>query len=230
MDTDRYHTKLIHDYGPCQVWEIDGARLRAEKDIEFSNFGIYPDFAYIPPNELWLDHESHPDEHKFFIDHMLSQWKALKHGYTNDQAIEKAYRLEKSERAKAGDMKKIESSSDVHVKKYGETSDGLKIWVVNGRLVRSDYFIDFVEGGHHLIYPWVPEKEVWLDDDLMPKEYPFVLLHELHERDLMSQGWTYDKAHADSSKIEFYCHHHPEELKPELQKLGVPHPADASLS
>jgi hypothetical protein len=220
VDTNQFHTKLIHDYGSVQVWEIDGAKLRAEKDIEFSNFGMYPDFEYIPKNELWLDHECHPDEHRFFIDHMLAEWKALKHGYSTEQAIEKAYKAEQAERAKSHDMQKVESSSDVHIKKYGGTENGLKVWIVNGRLVRSDYFIDFVEGGHHLIYPWVPDQEVWLDDDLRPSELPFVLLHELHERSLMAKGWTYDKAHADSSKIEFYCHHHPEKLAIHLLQLG----------
>ncbi|MBI5358052.1 hypothetical protein HZB69_00255 [Candidatus Amesbacteria bacterium] len=220
LDVSQYHLRLVKDYGSVTVWEIDGAKLRAEKDIEFSNFGMYPDFDYIPKNELWLDHECHPDEHRFFIDHMLAQWKALKHGYTKEQAIKKAYQAEKSERAKSKDQEKVESSRDVHIKKYGETKNGLVIWVVNGRLVRSDYFIDFVEGGHHLIYPWVPEKEVWLDDDLKPSEFPFVLLHELHERSLMAKGWTYDKAHTDSSKIEFYCHHHPAKLSIHLLQLG----------
>ena len=219
-DVSKFHTKLIHDYGPVQVWEIDGAKLRAEKDIEFSNFGAYPDFEYIPQNELWLDHECHPDEHKFFIDHMLAEWKALKHGYTLDQAIKKAYKAEQAERAKTKDMKKVESSSDVHVKKLSVTDGGLTIWLVNGRLVRSDYFIDFVEGGHHLIYPWVPEMEIWIDDDLKPQEYPFVILHELHERSLMAKDWTYALAHADSSKIEFFCHHHPEKLSTHLLHLG----------
>lgn len=211
-DLSRYHTKLIHDYGSVQVWEIDGARLRAEKDIEFSNFGVYPDFDYIPQNELWLDHECHPDEQMFFVDHMLAQWKALKHGYTNDQAIEKAYKVEKAERKKASD------GGDVHIKKYGETKDGLTIWIVNGRLVRSKYFIDFVEGGHHFVYHWVPLNEVWLDDDLRPQEFPFVLLHELNERKLMSEGWTYNRAHENSSAIEFKCHQNTALLTEELLK------------
>ena len=88
-DVSKYHLKLIADYGPCQVWEIDGEKLRATKDIEFTNFGMYPDFDYIPRNELWLDREAHPDEQRFFIDHMLTQWKGLKHGYSNAIALEK---------------------------------------------------------------------------------------------------------------------------------------------
>lgn len=219
-DVSKYHLKLIADYGPCQVWEIDGEKLRATKDIEFTNFGMYPDFDYIPRNELWLDREAHPDEQQFFVDHMLTQWKALRHGYSNAIALDKAYRVEKSERAKSGDMQKVQSNVDVHLKKISETSDGLVIWLVNGRLVRSDFFIDFVDGGHHLIYPWIPQNEVWIDDDLQPNEYPFVILHELHERELMAKGWTYNKAHASASKIEFLCHHHPEKLVTHLHQLG----------
>ena len=219
-DVSKYHLKLIADYGPCQVWEIDGEKLRATKDIEFTNFGMYPDFDYIPRNELWLDREAHPDEQQFFVDHMLTQWKALRHGYSNAIALDKAYRVEKSERAKSGDMQKVQTSSDVHLKTIGKTSHGLVIWLVNGRLIRSDFFIDFVDGGHHLIYPWIPQNEVWIDDDLQPNEYPFVILHELHERELMAKGWTYNKAHASASKIEFLCHHHPEKLVTHLHQLG----------
>jgi len=223
-DVSQYHLKLIKDFGPCQVWQIDGEKLRATKDIEFTNFGMYPDFDYIPPNELWLDREAHPDERRFFVDHMLTQWKCLRRGYGNEKAVDKAYRVEKSERAKSGDMKKVESSLDVHIKKCGKTKDGFVIWIVNGRLVRSDFFIDFVDGGHHLIYPWIPLKEVWIDDDLQPDEYPYVILHELHERKLMARGWTYNKAHQSASKIEFFCHHHSKKLIPELHNLGYTSP------
>lgn len=229
FDPAQYHLKLIEKYGDLEVWEIDGAKLRAEKDIEFTNFGLYPDFDYIPKNELWLDREAHPDERQFFIDHMLTQWKLLKQGYDNDKAVAKAYKVEVSERKKAGDKAKIFDTAGhphpdkVHLKKLGETSTGLIVWLINGRLVRSAFFIDFVDGGHHLVYPWVPEKEVWLDDDLQPAEYPYVLLHELHERALMAKDWTYNRAHPSASKIELYCHHHPEHLAEELKNLGWQH-------
>ncbi len=228
-DPSSFHTKLIEKYGPCEVWEIDGQRLRATKDIEFTNFGIYPDFDYIPRNELWLDKEAHPDECQFFIDHMLTQWKCLRKGLDNDKAIDKAYKVESSERQKAGDKTKVFDKEGkphpdkVHVRKLGSTTDGLDIWLINGRLVRSAFFIDFVDGGHHIIYPWVPENEVWIDDDLYSHEWPYVLLHELHERQLMAKGWTYARAHPSASKIEFYCHHHPEHLSEELANLGFTH-------
>jgi very-short-patch-repair endonuclease len=51
-------------------------------------------------------------------------------------------------------------------------------------------------------------------------ERPYILLHELHERNLMAKGWMYDKTHEDSSKIEYYCRQHPNELHLELAKEG----------
>lgn len=221
-----YHIRKLEDFGQVEVWEIDGEKLRAEKDIEFTNFGVYPDFDYIPKNELWMDKEAHPDERQFFIDHMLTQWKYLHKGYDNDIALDKAYKKEASERKKAGDKDKVFGKDGsphpdkVHVKKLGDTTDGLEVYLVNGRLVRSAFFIDFVDGGHHIIYPWVPEKEVWIDDDLRDTEWPYVLLHELHERRLMAKGWSYARAHHSASKIEFFCHHHPDHLPSELKNLG----------
>jgi len=226
MDVSSFHKKLIDKYGDLEIWEIDGEKLRREKDIEFTNYGIWPDFSYIPKNELWLDVEKNPDERQFFIDHMLAQWIVNKTTGDNDKAIAKAYKVEAAERKKAGDKSKVFDSkghphpAKVHQKLLGKTDTGLEVWLINGRLVRSSFFIDFVDGGHHFVYPWVPENEVWLDDDLSPKEYPFVLLHELNEREKMKHGWSYNRAHPDSSKIELYCHHHPHHLKDELARLG----------
>jgi len=225
-DVKQFHKKLIEKYGDLEVWEVDGEKIREKLDIEFPNFAMWPDFDYIPKNELWLDVEKDPDERRFFIDHLLAQWVVLKSGKDNTEAVNKAYRVERSERRKSGDKDRVFDSkghphpSKVHQKKLGVTDTGLTVWLINGRLVRSAFFIDFMDGGHHLIYPWVPEKEVWLDDDLVPKEYPYVLLHELHERMLMAKGVSYNKAHPDSSKIELYCHHHPHHLKDELGRLG----------
>ena len=120
------------------------------------------------------------------------------------------------------------------MKKY---SGEVKIWVVNGELVRDLFFLDFTEGGHDLIYPFVPKNEVWIDDDVSPKELKFILLHELHERNLMIKGWTYDlhdertaiekinkkakihrSAHGSASRIEYFCRKNPSKLDECLMK------------
>ena len=80
--------------------------------------------------------------------------------------------------------------------------------------------IDFTEGGHDYVYEFVPENEVWIDDDIAEKERGYVLLHELHERNRMARGWLYNKAHAESSRLEYRCRHHPEELHEALAAEG----------
>lgn len=222
----KFHHHLVDHYGNLEIWEVDGEKIRQELDIEFPNFAMWPDFSYIPKNELWLDKEHHPDERQFFIDHLLAQWIVLKSGQDNTTAVNKAYRVERSERAKAGDKAKVFDSkgqphpNSVHEKLLSTTTTGLKIYLINGRLVRSAFFIDFMDGGHHFVYPWVPQDEIWIDDDLSPSEYPFVILHELFERQLMSEGHSYNYSHPKASKIELECHQQLKDLKTELNALG----------
>jgi hypothetical protein len=98
------------------------------------------------------------------------------------------------------------------------TLGNIEVKLINGKAVRDLYFIDFTEGGHHFVYPWVPLKEVWIDDDLSAHEREFVLLHELHERYLMAKGDNYAVAHASSSLIEYKCRRDPSMLKKCLQE------------
>ena len=110
--------------------------------------------------------------------------------------------------------------SKVHLKLWKTLESGVKVWIVDGRLVRSAFDVDFTEGGHDHVYEFVPHDEVWIDNDLEEIERPYVLLHELHERNLMEKGWTYSKAHEDSSKIEYFCRHHPDKLHESLAAEG----------
>ena len=85
------------------------------------------------------------------------------------------------------------------VAKYGLIS----IWIVNGKLVRKKYYIDFTQGGHHWRYRWVPENEIWIDNALPPDELDYVILHELNEMYLMmTTGMDYPSAHDRSASLE----------------------------
>ena len=77
----------------------------------------------------------------------------------------------------------------VHEHLWKKLENGVTVWIVNGRLVRSMLDIDFTAGGHDHVYEFVPEGEVWIDNDIEEKERGFVLLHELHERNRMAEGW-----------------------------------------
>jgi hypothetical protein len=138
-----------------------------------------------------------------------------------------ADKIERAERRRAGDLTRatgkgaqLPDGHDVHIRLWKALESGLHVWIVSGRLVRSVFDIDFTAGGHDYVYEFVPKDEVWIDDDIVETERGYVLLHELHERNLMAKGWTYQKAHADSSRVECHCRHHPDELHDALAKEG----------
>ena len=79
---------------------------------------------------------------------------------------------------------------------------------------------EFTNYGQHFVFECIPESEFWLDNDLEEAERPYVLLHELHERNLMAKGWPYSKAHKDASRVESHFRHHPNELHDALAQEG----------
>jgi hypothetical protein len=108
----------------------------------------------------------------------------------------------------------------VHERLWKKLKAGLRVWVVDGRLVRSAFDLDFIAGGHDLVYNYVPAQEVWIDNDTLEAERLYIVLHELHERNLMEQGWTYERAHASANRLEVRCRRRPAALTRELAKVG----------
>lgn len=148
-------------------------------------------------------------------------------GMPYEKALPKADRAERRERRRSGDVnrmthhgQKLPDGKDVHERLWRKLDNGVGIWIINGRLVRSVFDIDFTEGGHDYVYEFVPENEVWIDDDIEEAERGYVLLHELHERNRMATGWDYDKAYAESSRLEYHLRHHPDELHDALYAEG----------
>lgn len=220
------YIRKLEDLGEIAVWEVNGKYVRDNISREFTNFGQHYRFSFIPTFEFWLDKEYSPGEMRYFVDHLLIEWRLMREGMPYKQALEKADAQEKAERAKSGLIDKVKSELTIqpHIvpkevyKKKLEGFGDVDVWVVNGEVVRSLYFIDFTEGGHHFVYDFVPLKEVWLDNDLSTQERDFILLHELHERYLMSTGMEYDPAHRSSSIIEYKCRQNSGLLKKALKE------------
>jgi hypothetical protein len=220
------YLKQAGQRGKIAVWIVDGTYVRTHIDEEFTNYGQHYNFTYIPKDEFWVDKEGKQDELKFFIDHLLVEHRLMEKGVPYDDALVAADKAEMAERKRSGDVKKLTKgkslpdASRVHVRLWKKLESPVSVWIVDGRLVRSVFDVDFTEGGHDYVYEFVPQNEVWIDNDLEEAERPFVLLHELHERNLMAKGWDYDRAHEDSSKIEYHCRHHPNELHMMLVNEG----------
>jgi hypothetical protein len=221
------YLKLDDSRGDYQVWIVDGAYIRGHMDEEFTNFGQHYRYPYIPDKEFWIDREAEHDESKFFIDHLLVEHDLMAKGMSYGDALTEADKVERRERRRAGDVSKVthagKSLPDVSLireRLWKELENGVQVWVVNGRLVRSTFDIDFTAGGHDHVYEFVPRGEVWIDDAIQEPERGYVLIHELHERNRMAKGMPYSRAHNESSRLEFRCRHHPDELHDALAAEG----------
>ena len=84
------------------------------------------------------------------------------------------------------------------------TTDGVKIYLVDAEYVRDEIDIDFTMGGNAYRYPdYMPEDEVWIDDEMDEIDIFSTIVHELTERKLMKTShMSYDKAHDIASSEE----------------------------
>jgi hypothetical protein len=221
------YVRQIGKRGDLKVWVVDGIYIRGHVDEEFTNFGQHHRYSYIPKDELWIDQATKQDETHFFVDHLLVEHRLMAKGMSYEEALVKADQAERRERRLAGDLRLVRRRGEglpkgvrVHERLWKRLEGSLTVWVVNGRLVRSVFDVDFTAGGHDHVYEFVPHNEVWIDDDIEEEERPYILLHELHERNRMANGWPYNKAHAESSELEYRCRHHPDELHEALTVEG----------
>lgn len=205
--------------GNVDIWEVDGAIVRQFESDQFTNFGHHYTFPFIPENEIWLDIEGHPDEREFFVNHALIERFLMKRGEPYNRSIEIAGEFEKEERRKTPD-----DAGPIRLEKTQTLPGGVEVWIVDGRKVRETHYQDFTAGGHHNVYPWVPENEIWLDNDIPPGERPFVLAHEWIERVYMGHGDDYPTAHRKASSFERALRDSPKllaEVPALMAKLGA---------
>jgi len=238
-----------------KVWIVDGSYIRKQIEPEFTNFGQHYQFNFIPKDEFWIDKDyGGNDEEKYYIVHMLIEHKLASEGMSSNEASQIAGEIEKRARDKSNNLIN-ELEKRMSCQEIAETarkrllktySKRVKVWIVKGKVVRDKLFIDFTEGGHDKVYSFIPENEIWIDDSIGSRERKFILLHELHERNLMSKGlpyWIYDSeeekppvikngdgfpkdgksAHAASTEIEYFYRHHPDKvykkIKEEMEQL-----------
>lgn len=101
----------------------------------------------------------------------------------------------------------------VKIKPIDLPESSLLCWLVDGTRIRDDISVDFVGGGHHYVYPWIPEDEIWIAADTPEADRAAFLVHELRERALMIRGEPYESAHEAANQLEKFVREHPEALK-----------------
>lgn len=218
------YLKKITNIAGFEVWLVDGEFIRKFISEDFVNFDQHFHLKFIPKNEFWIDYSNKHHEMKFYIDHLYIESRLMARGKSYSEAYKEAEKYEKKERAKSKIIKglrKLKLPKEELIKKVKEKliiGSKVKVWLVNGSLVRSLFFIDYAAGGHDKVYRFIPKGEIWIDDDLSEKERKYILLHELHERNQMARGKSYSEAHQSATEIEDFCRHNPKKLKYYLKK------------
>lgn len=214
------YIKKICNISEIEVWLVDGEYVRKNICEDFVNFDHHYHLPCIPKNEFWIAKEAKHNEIRFYIDRMLVEHRMMASGSSYEEANRKAEIIERGERSKSKKMKDLgnkkmhrkEVLDRVHKKLLKSYGRKVSIWVVNGELVRDFFYIDFAGGGHDKVFRFIPDGEIWLDDDISTKERKFILLHELHERSLMANGMDYPHAHRNATKSEDFFRHHPKDI------------------
>ena len=100
--------------------------------------------------------------------------------------------------------------------KEAEDKKPLKIVQVDGEEIRNKKDTDFIAGGHHWAYDWIPENEIQVEKVLEDEEEKLAtVVHEITERILMSQcKMEYDPAHEEANKYEQAFRTYYNELQP----------------
>jgi hypothetical protein len=83
-----------------------------------------------------------------------------------------------------------------------ESRGEYQIWIVDGAYIRGHIDEEFTNFGQHYRYPYIPEKEFWIDKEAEHNETSFFIEHLLVEHDLMAKGASYGDALTQADLIE----------------------------
>lgn len=80
--------------------------------------------------------------------------------------------------------------------------DGTRVVRVSGWAARLER-VEFVEGGHGFVYPWIPRDEIRVERMLDRRDECAIAVHEILEHQVMKhRRWGYDRAHAMANRVE----------------------------
>lgn len=101
------------------------------------------------------------------------------------------------------DINKLKLPEKHSHKKYIGNVNNVDIFLVDGDEVKKEHFMDFVEGGHDIVYRFIPENQVWIDYNISNRPIYHIIYHELIERTLMLYNkMNYEQAHNIANKEE----------------------------
>jgi hypothetical protein len=203
----------LSEHRICTV-DAFGVRESSTEAEEFTIVGARDQFAgVVPGGEVWISRRHFPREGVFLAAHSLAQLGARHRGLSDDAAYQAGMDAERHVREDltGEEFRDGKPHRQVPEKLYDrlyatipDPNGPIKAWLIDGFYARCWYKTDYAEGGHFVVYPWVPSREIWLEKDTDPRELPFILAHEYLELRMMRDGGLdYDEAHENASGLEF---------------------------
>jgi hypothetical protein len=211
MDVEK---KYLRDYMGYKVYLVDEYAIRdmSRPLQEFTNFGTSEQFPeLIPADEIWVSDSYNDDEVSSYVDTAAIYKNMVRLGIPFGRAYNIAIGREKVLRERRRNAvggcpwstNEKPSRDDIYVEKMRDI-DGVTVWIVDGDVLRDCFKTDFVEGGHGYVYPWIPNDEIWIEDEVDQPEREAILLHEYVELVKMrDDGWDYSEAHEEAGRREF---------------------------
>jgi hypothetical protein len=205
--------------GNYEIWIIDGNRVRQKIYKEFLYGGNEQRYIFNPKGEIWIDNAISCEEFDLTVAHELNERHLMaKFGWTYEAAHDSSLSLEqvirhKNQEVCAGheaSLKKVSVLDSYNKKEINNfpdsiklqniyrvpvgTRDGISIWVVDGYMVRKNFYPDFGFSGNDLAYHFIPPKEIWIDGQVSCEETEYSIALEIRERQLLTEG----KSHSDA--------------------------------
>jgi hypothetical protein len=216
------HAVTLCDY---RVFTVDafGVRESSPAAEEFTLEGTPDEFpGVIPGGEVWVSRRHFPREGVFLMAHALARLGARRRGLSEDTADEAGLEAEQAvrEHLTGEEFRDGKPHRQVPEKLYDrlytaipDPEGPIKAWLIDGLYARCWYKTDYAEGGHFVVYPWVPKGEIWLETNCDFREQPYIAAHEYLELRMMRDGGLeYEEAHEIASNIEFDLRHEESDL------------------
>jgi hypothetical protein len=229
------------------IWIVDGNQVRLKIFSSFLYGGNEQRYPFNPKGEIWIDNAISCEEYYLTLAHELNErhlmarfgWKYLT-AHDSSLSLEQTIRHSNEEicLAHESSLKKVSPTDFSNIKEIRGIADsiqikniyripmgtreGIKIWIVDGYMIRKNIYPDFGFSGNDLSYHFIPEKEIWIDGQVSCDETEYSIATELKERKLMEEGKSYDDAYSDAIDITQQLRLVMDKLAKSHYKIAIP--------
>lgn len=166
-----------------RVVPVDGFEVRNKIWTDFSGIASRDENPLLPEGQLWLENVLTDDAS--LVGAYLLRRELVNEGMSRQDA-RKAIRSSAFYRGGIEWFKGMEEVTRL---------SGVRVFLVDGSVLRSQFDPFFLLGGHDLVYDYVFPESVWIDRKVDRRDWKYTILHEVEERRLMAKGMSYLEAH-----------------------------------